>query len=130
MKVQVSELSGAALDWAVAKCVGLPIQKNRLGSFSFDAGLFPTFSDLEKGRWQIYRPSVNWMQAGPIIEREQIGLSFYEDGGHPGGGAWLATAYLSEELGPTPLVAAMRCYVAMKLGDEIEIPENEVKDKP
>ncbi len=25
--------------------------------------------------------------------------------------------------GPTPLIAAMRCYVASKLGDEIEIPE-------
>ena len=24
--------------------------------------------------------------------------------------------------GPTPLIAAMRCYVASKLGDEIEIP--------
>lgn len=25
--------------------------------------------------------------------------------------------------GPTPLIAAMRCYVASKLGDEVEIPE-------
>jgi hypothetical protein len=25
--------------------------------------------------------------------------------------------------GPTPLIAAMRCYVASKLGDEIDIPE-------
>ena len=25
--------------------------------------------------------------------------------------------------GPTPLIAAMRCYVAYKLGDEIEVPE-------
>jgi hypothetical protein len=40
---------------------------------------------------------------------------------------WLArvvgenTTYLM--FGPTPLIAAMRCYVASKLGDEIEIPE-------
>jgi hypothetical protein len=26
------------------------------------------------------------------------------------------------EYGPTPLIAAMRCYVASKLGDEVEIP--------
>jgi hypothetical protein len=26
-------------------------------------------------------------------------------------------------LGPTPLIAAMRCYVASKLGDEVDIPE-------
>jgi len=25
--------------------------------------------------------------------------------------------------GPTPLIAAMRCYVASKLGDEVEIPQ-------
>jgi len=29
--------------------------------------------------------------------------------------------YISE--GPTPLIAAMRCYVLSKLGEEIEIPE-------
>ena len=25
--------------------------------------------------------------------------------------------------GPTPLIAAMRCYVASKLGDEVDVPE-------
>ena len=25
--------------------------------------------------------------------------------------------------GPTPLIAAMRCYVSGKLGDEVDIPE-------
>jgi hypothetical protein len=30
---------------------------------------------------------------------------------------------VSEEVGPTPLVAAMRCYVASKLGDEVEVPD-------
>lgn len=29
--------------------------------------------------------------------------------------------------GPTPLIAAMRCFVASKLGDEVEIPEELVK---
>ena len=28
-----------------------------------------------------------------------------------------------DESGPTPLIAAMRSYVACKLGDEVEIPE-------
>jgi hypothetical protein len=26
-------------------------------------------------------------------------------------------------VGPTPLVAAMRCYCASKLGDEVDVPE-------
>jgi len=25
--------------------------------------------------------------------------------------------------GPTPLIAAMRCFVASKVGDEVEIPD-------
>jgi len=25
--------------------------------------------------------------------------------------------------GPTPLIAAMRCYVASKMGDEVKLPE-------
>ena len=26
-------------------------------------------------------------------------------------------------IGPTPLVATMRCYVASKLGDEVDVPD-------
>jgi hypothetical protein len=29
----------------------------------------------------------------------------------------------TDNLSPTPLIAAMRCYVASKLGDTVEIPE-------
>jgi hypothetical protein len=29
-----------------------------------------------------------------------------------------------EFFGPTPLFAAMRCYVASKLGDEVDVPED------
>lgn len=94
MKIKTSELQGAALDWAVAKCEeAIP----HLG----------------------YRPSDNWEQGGPIIEREKISAKFSLDGrvyadpidrfGH-----WE---------GPTPLIAAMRCYVASKLGDEVEVPD-------
>jgi hypothetical protein len=42
-------------------------------------------------------------------------------------GAWKAERYVGSAhtygYGPTPLIAAMRCYVASKLGDDIEIPE-------
>jgi hypothetical protein len=44
--------------------------------------------------------------------------------GQPEHSAWYATnrkgAY---GLGPTPLIAVMRCYVASKLGDTVDIPE-------
>jgi hypothetical protein len=73
-----------------------------------------------------FEPSENWADGGPIIEREKIGLKYT-------GAAMEFVAWVNGELstvhdhyGPTPLIAAMRCYVASKMGDEIELPE-EVK---
>jgi hypothetical protein len=69
--------------------------------------------------------STNWEQGGPIIEREGITITHYgndwEDAwsARKGDGHWKG----KETYGPTPLIAAMRCYVASKLGDEIDVPE-------
>ena len=98
MKIKTSELQGAALDWAVAKCEG---------------------AVYHGPAWTKY--STDWAQGGPIIEREWVDLHCVNDSlweaecPAPGG--------LAMQNGPTPLVAAMRCYVASKLGDDIEIPE-------
>ena len=108
MKIKTSELTGAALDWVVTK-----IEAERK--------LFTIYPQY------ITPYSTDWAQGGPIIERERMTVEFFEDGNYPGGGAWLSThiirPYFNEEIGPTPLIAAMRCYVASKLGDEVEIPE-------
>jgi hypothetical protein len=102
--MKTSELSGAALDWAVhqAWCEGACHDEP-----------FPSYS-------------TNWAQGGPIIEREKINH------------AWLTKQDLGMEpehycvahsdgsyarYGPTPLIAAMRCYVASKLGDEVNVPK-------
>ena len=65
-----------------------------------------------------------WGQGGPIIEREKIHLT-HRYGELLSGNNW--TAFLDKPHryaeGATPLIAAMRCYVASKLGDEVEIPE-------
>ena len=108
--MKTNELTGAALDWAVAKAEGnVQLQydsregliiKNILG-------------------WFPYRPSVAWQQGGPIIERAEIELI-------PKGGYWDAFFSPHDHIpyeGETLLIAAMRCYVASKLGDEVEIPE-------
>jgi hypothetical protein len=72
--------------------------------------------------------STDWSQGGPIIEREKITISQGRDliasiwhEGCPILSDW----YKFKQHGPTPLVAAMRCFVASKLGDEIEIPEEQ-----
>jgi hypothetical protein len=100
--MKTSELTGAALDWAVAKCEGA------INGDDLDIGFI-----LEGG----YSPSTDWAQGGPIIERERIELE------HDGFIWWARIKADEDYSGPTPLIAAMRCYVASKLGDEVEIPE-------
>ena len=113
MKIKTEDLTGAALDWAVAMAAGHKagdLMRAVMGTYNE-----PSFN---------YTPSTNWSQGGPIIEREHIGLDYYPDGGHPDGGAWGATTCEGTVhcLGPTPLIAAMRCFVASRLGDEVEVP--------
>jgi hypothetical protein len=108
--IRVSELSGAALDWAVAKAEGIESTLTFYGK-----GLF--YGERYIYEWN---PSVNWSQGGPIIERERICVDFLLNG------AWLAVDRKSNSLmlhGPTLLIAAMRCYCCAKLGPVIDIPE-------
>jgi hypothetical protein len=119
--MKTSELTGAALDWAVAKCEG--------GTNFWSDGIATHWIKLRgedralSGEWaQAYLPSTDWAQGGPIIEREIAKIERFSDS------LWEATAFTKNaqdfvQSGPTPLIAAMRCYVASKLGDEIEIPE-------
>lgn len=110
--MKTSELTGAALDWAVAKAMG---GNDAPGSFL--DGVVPHPDYLK------FYPSTNWSQGGPIIEQKRIGIKpIYQgyDVLH-----WSAVQELGEgrRTGPTPLIAAMRCYVASKLGDEVEVPD-------
>ena len=100
--MKTAELSGAALDWAVAKCEGYKPEywdDDRL-CFTDDWG-----ADFE--------PSCDWSQGGAIIEREGIALI-------PG---WTAERPGYSADGDTPLIAAMRCYIASKLGESVEVPQ-------
>ena len=120
MKIKTSELTGAALDWAVARCEPdgtLAIY------FDEDTGEPLCHDDWEDN--QEYKPSTDWMQGGPLIERENICLWSegydWEAKIQTASGEWLA------EWDEYPLIAAMRCYVASKMGDEVEIPEELTK---
>ena len=111
MKIKTNELTGVALDWAVAKCEGGE-------GFWYDTiathwvRLNGSDRALAKGWAQSFTPSTDWAHGGPIIERESMGV-------FPLGEGWAA----GFQNGPTLLIAAMRCYVASKLGDEVELPE-------
>lgn len=104
--MRVDELLGDDLDEAVAKCEkssGHPI-----------------------GHPAHFSPSTNWAQGGPIIERESISPAYEPSLLYGDDCRWKALSAFSDNdhyYGPTPLIAAMRCYVASHLGDEIELPE-------
>jgi hypothetical protein len=69
--------------------------------------------------WQGWSPSTDWAQGGEIIEREKMRVAYNFDE-HIWEAGWDCHV---KGWADTPLIAAMRCYVASKLGDEIEIPE-------
>jgi hypothetical protein len=100
--MKTSDLTGVALDWAVTKCEGF--------DHSIDAG----FKEWGMNGW-----ATNWAQGGPIIEREGIELFRNNEKNY-----WFTSKARGQiGFGPTPLIAAMRCYVASRLGYEVEVPE-------
>jgi hypothetical protein len=124
MKIKTNELTGAALNWAVAKAEG-KTPKIQCTSFR-DAFIYRvylgwSYEHSSSGSIVEYRPSIDWAEGGPIIEREWIDLHCVNDS------LWEAECPapcgLAMQNGPGPLIAAMRCYVASKLGDEVDVPE-------
>ena len=130
--MKTSELTGAALDWAVAIAQGfkpeqLYIEKwsNSIYTRTFDDDGNPT--GYMTGPDRLY--SRKWEAGGPIIEREKIGV---QPDGHDGEYGWVARKWHAKNhmkadrpctYGPTPLIAAMRCYCCSTLGDTVDIPE-------
>jgi hypothetical protein len=127
MKIKTSELSGVQLDWAVAKAEGVQVSLARGGWYVFDSEVHPEFSnDYNDSKMHSFRPSTDWAQGGPIIQREGISIDCIRWDGKVDG--WIATLPTFdeakyEEPSPTPLIAAMRCYVISKLGNEVEVPD-------
>jgi hypothetical protein len=107
--MKTSELTGNALDWAVAKCEGT---ENCWGR--------SRLKPYEMRRGVAY--SKDWAHGGPIIEREHISIEATRIGGL--GDRWMAVdSGDCTEFADAPLIAAMRCYVASKLGDDVDVPE-------
>ena len=99
--MKTAELTGAALDWAVGTAMQLPA---------------PYWYEGKCAQF-----STHWAQGGPIIERYRITIQFDGDGIRcdlttDDGGFFVGFDEFY------PLIAAMRCYVASKLGDEVELP--------
>ena len=134
--MKTSDLIGPALDWAVAKCEGETLSQ---ASLAFQIKEHGCLQRPHLGSW---KPSTSWAQGGPLIEKERIGLEFMDNFE-----AWSSSivredgqdresysddqdreSYTVEQesfvgYGPTPLIAAMRVFVASRLGNEVDVPE-------
>jgi hypothetical protein len=126
--VRVSELEGALLDYWVARAGNWPRPRIDDGLCWIDV---PACDGDPAGALDAaFSPSSDWEVAGPIIER--TGIGFWKGSGSKGGvraEPWEATTRspanaiempAPDVTGPTPLIAAMRAFVRLKFGDEVE----------
>lgn len=132
MKIKTSALIRTALNWAVAKCEtkhpiyhrNYSVLEEKLGIKGYNISVETKYDSLGRNYNPPYSPSTDWAQGGPIIEREKISTTIDHSG------LWIAFNgynYSDEkefvQCDRSQLIAAMRCYVASKLGNEVDIPE-------
>jgi hypothetical protein len=120
MKINTQDLIGTALDWAVAKCEGY-VEQGVYGTPEFRGSeVYLCYCGAVLN--SCYSPTTDWAQGGPIIERERISIRQWTN-------VPIVHAYMPHDDAPwasdgtSPLIAAMRAYVASKLGDEVEVPK-------
>ena len=127
--MKTAELTGVALEYCVIRL------EHPQFIWGEDFGIHYASNQIVIPSWkepECYSPYSGWAKCGPIIERE--GISVHKNLG----GSWRGTIRHTEphplvphpvlagwthQHGQTPLIAAMRCYVASKLGDEVKVPD-------
>lgn len=115
VSVKTAELSGSALDWAVAKAEEIELSLVGDHPHVFVDGLIAG----------AYRPSTDWSQAGPLIEDRELTVE-------PSAWDWRGVCVLwrAQEEGEDTyfehtnlLVAAMRAVAYAKLGETVSVPK-------
>jgi hypothetical protein len=122
--LKVSDLDGALLDYWVLRAEGWEndrpqdLQLTRNGEYCI-AGVAPKHA-VNGHCWK--SPSTDWAIGGPLIERE--GISLLEVAKGLWSANWMDWPSQGERddphTGPTPLIAAMRAFVADWFGEEVE----------
>lgn len=128
MKVRTEQLTGAALDWAVARAEGLTVF---VGMNHTLTG--PAVRELGVEDEPVFSPSTDWLFVGALIEREEIAVMPTDRG-------WFTSmSDTNEEEGTvvnfskraaSPLISALRCFVSRKIGDEVDLPDELVEIAP
>ena len=125
--MRAAELIGAPLDEWVAKAEGH--QGVQVGSRFIVHTRADGFRFADPGAGMHFAPSKQWQQGGPIIAREKLMIEPKLERGGDFYGTWRAVALSfvgrthSDVNGPSPLIAAMRCYVQSVFGAD-ELPDD------
>lgn len=120
--VNIQNLGGQALNWAVAECLGIEYRYKKSVGGDYNGHWW----------WAVRDYTTNAGAALEIMQRENIG--FLPAGKHRGG---LCLAFIYEptqhdlaiemthaQSGPDILTAAMRCFVYKTMGDTIAVPKD------
>nr|WP_237719471.1 phage protein NinX family protein [Pseudomonas luteola] len=133
---KTEELTGAALDWAVAKALDWKEPIYSVGPIRYSDGFLEmTYPDPDEciddpklhhfDHGEQWAPSRIWSQAGPLIEKNSITIYAPHHMRYKALG-WGASRYRVNFpdmiRGETALIAACRKVVQLHLGDTVQIP--------
>lgn len=119
--MKVSELTGAQLDYWVARAEGM-ICHIEDDENDLDEKHCIARSEFRHFKEYVFAPSTDWSHGGPIIERGLINVYWFPHDSQASPGHWEGFIRVCDDdgfPGDTPLVAAMRAYVASAFGDEV-----------
>lgn len=119
--MNISDLSGPALNWAVAMCLGWKwkVEEGKLLLARPDhtqTKQLVNSKSFKVVELRFFTPDASWSITGPIIAKNKISLACFDN-------KWYANVNDSKYYGHTPLVAALRCFASMKFGKNIELPD-------
>ena len=128
IKVKVAEAFDVVLDYMVAVALGGTepwfdtVDTYWIKLDDEDRALSTKWSDQQN-----FAPATLWVHGGPIIEQLRSDSAYQflieSDGDNVHVLSWPSAHVHFSGYGTTILIAAMRCYVASKLGPEVEVPD-------
>lgn len=125
--MQVSNLSGALLDYWVARAEGIPagdleIRQVPRTDNSICVRTVPSLITVPCAALAVMAYSTNWAQCGPLIEKRSMDVESPNSAGEP----WVASLYVSARQcrlyghGTTLMQAVCRAIVRAAFGGEVE----------
>ncbi|WP_442108739.1 phage protein NinX family protein [Pseudomonas sp. NUPR-001] len=115
IEVKAADLVGEPLNWSVAVAIGLnpsvvPAQYGVPARvFIQQEGMFPVR----------YKPAVDWLTGGPLLEKYAITVTPLSDAD------WRAEEHIThcKSRSTDYLTAAMRCLVLAEAGETVQVPK-------